>query len=484
MSAFSEYLTIIKNKRNLNSAAIADICGIDTTVVFRWMKGERIPDDISRLRKLELRLRLSEHEKRELEDAYVITVYGKEKYRNFKDIIRIINELRRCRDEHEMPEEWDEIISNEINQNNIQNMCDSSKSNNNKMINSSNKHSAKKFKYFNNKSSIIHGIEQVLTKLSRSEGKQLYVVNSSINEEVAIILRIFCNVINCNTEHIICLQDVEKKSGKNIRNLRKLLEIIEVVFRKNKINMYLANSDVMGNINWILSEYFYLQYNNSMTEGFMTTYQEWIDMQKEVFDYIKSESSAVDKNEEDDLEHTDYKYENQYPENAVIRYIGEQPCFHYLMNRDTCQSKEIKTFFSEWGLEEFIRGSAAKNENLYNESCSKMSIEERCKMVKELAALSQAGINENYMISDSRLSDLKNIHIEYIKGDVFSDVRISVNYADGQKDKIVLNDKEILCGFEDFFECMENKRYVYSLEKTKEKMLQIVEKYEKMESEQ
>lgn len=37
MSVFSDYLTDIKNKRNLSNAEIAQICGLDKTVVFRWI---------------------------------------------------------------------------------------------------------------------------------------------------------------------------------------------------------------------------------------------------------------------------------------------------------------------------------------------------------------------------------------------------------------------------------------------------------------
>lgn len=50
MSVFSEYLTNIKSKRNLNSADIAEICDLDTTSVFRWIKGESFLYTLNRSR--------------------------------------------------------------------------------------------------------------------------------------------------------------------------------------------------------------------------------------------------------------------------------------------------------------------------------------------------------------------------------------------------------------------------------------------------
>ena len=98
MTLFSECLTRIKDKRNMSAVEMAEICNMDVSVIFSWLNGKRTPNDISKVRQMSIRMRLTKNEAMELENAYAVMIMGR-KYDNYKNIRNLLITLsNKCRE--------------------------------------------------------------------------------------------------------------------------------------------------------------------------------------------------------------------------------------------------------------------------------------------------------------------------------------------------------------------------------------------------
>lgn len=156
---------------------------------------------------------------------------------------------------------------------------------------------------------------------------------------------------------------------------------------------------------------------------------------------------------------------------------------------ETCMFREkktiikgLKTFFTEAGLHQFMNTGLI--EAFPYPVYTPLTMEERCCMIRKCIKMSNDGRNRYYMIKDDELMKLKNIHIEYVINDDYSCVRFDVNNNQNGIERLHLADENIIGGFEHFFECLENEKYVYSSEETDEKMLKIVKEYEERDREE
>ena len=476
MSVFSEYLTVIKNKRNLNSADVAKICGLDTTVVFRWIKGERIPDDIGKLKIVELRLRLSEQEINNLEDAYMITVYGDDRYKDFKFVCKIISEIRRYTREGKyikMSGEEKFIIHHEMTQGvEVDLLEERSILEYIKNLNSNHNEKLEEFKVLHGKYDIIEEIGKCFAIFRKKRRKKIYVTSSSVKKEVNTLLGICCNGTGISIERIFYMQTELMSYSKN-KKLELLKEVTDIIFQKNKINIYLVKTDSLRDMNWIIAEDFFIQYNNDITEGIITTYPEWINMQKQVFECIRSKSDIVGKNEIG----SNMDIPQDYSKNTLIKVLEYQPCLYGSFKEIGVE--EVKTFFTEKGLYEFMNTGRL---DTFNSRFNKpFSVKERCDLLRECVRLSKEGKNKHYLIKYNKLCDIKNIHIKLNISSKDSSVVLDVNNSNEEREGLLLHEEAILDGFKNFFDCLENEKYVYNKGETEEIMMRIVKEYETKE---
>lgn len=485
MSAFSECLQNLKNVRGLRYADIAKMCDMDVTVVFRWMNGERFPESVEKLETIEHRLRLTQQEKNELEDAYMISVYGEEKFGNFKNVSKVINGLGKLR-------KYDDVQSKQTDSENHKN--------------NESENTIKEFTQLHGKAEIIRGIGDALAILKRDNNKNIYLVTRVMSGEIETILSLYNQkVAGCTVEQIIYPQKngVAQKHDINVEVLEK---IINVAFQSDDMKVWIGSErDDADGMNQIISQSFLIQYNNDISEGMMTTHKEWIDMAMHTFDYLKGKSKMVGKKEIDGLQYA----ESDYRDNSVITTIEYQPClgacldeeildrhFHKdLPNRELVIERLLKSyvfgtedgnvesilndlnvFFSKEGLRAFMETGIF--EVFPYPFYTPVTMEERCKIVRRCVGLSKEGKNKHYLIKDTGLSKLKNIHIEYIRDDKRAVVRIDVNQNVG-KERMAIKNESILQEFDDFFECIQNEKYIYSKEETEQYMLRVVEEYEK-----
>ncbi len=76
MSEFSKYFNYLIKCRNLKHVQVAEMCKIDTSIIFRWANGKVLPKSWGRLEPIVRRLRLTPDEVSALCNAYRREVLG------------------------------------------------------------------------------------------------------------------------------------------------------------------------------------------------------------------------------------------------------------------------------------------------------------------------------------------------------------------------------------------------------------------------
>lgn len=100
MSGFSDYLNWLLKERNLSGAQAAKLCGLDASVVFRWLCGSSLPQSWKRLEGMAKKLRLSPNESASLEQVYRKEVLGESASNCFCEIVETMRVVAEKRNEY------------------------------------------------------------------------------------------------------------------------------------------------------------------------------------------------------------------------------------------------------------------------------------------------------------------------------------------------------------------------------------------------
>lgn len=471
MSAFSECFNRIKDEKNLRCIDMARMCDMDVTVIFRWLNGERLPAGIDKIGKLQYGLRLTEEEKNKLEKAYIISIYGETAYNNFEEIVKVITKMQKSR--HRKKEEniiWTTEYNNTDTEISIN----------------------KDFTVLNEKEKIIKKIVEMIVTSSHMKDKTLRFMAHSMSSELETIFTLHApNIQGFNIELLYLTKSNE---------IEGLEQFVDIAFFKNDIQIWLS-SETIGTtgMNTMIMGNMLLQYNDEMTEAIYTTYPEWIQMESKTFSCIKGKAKMAGKKELDGLQYVNVTYDD----NSTIHVLECQPCIMDFIDENMIRkhiykdlpmreemvskivntyllsnnfSKESTLYFTKEGLDDFM--STGTLMVFPYPVYAPFTLEERCAIVRKCTNLLYENNKQIRLIKDKRLSELRDLHIEYVKNGDEECVRLDVNFEGHQKERMVFNDPFITRKFADFFQCIQNDKYIYSAEKTKQYMISILEKYE------
>lgn len=487
MSSFSECLARIKEHRELTDTKIAELCDLDVTVVFRWRKGERFPENWSKVNLLVTGLHLSDEERKELESAYARTLFGEDKYKTYKRIIDILYTLQHCRTE-------------------------------NKKVNVAPTEKYKEpglpqFLVLKNKMDVQHYIKELVNAQIIYKKKKLYLKMITVNSEFNALLKLLLSNSNeCNIEEIIYLED--KGSFYEYRNAQFLKEIIEMIFSQKRISVYCADEgecETGDEMNWILSDDFFMEFNDAMTEGMITSDKEWIKLSMENFKIMTENYHILGRHIVDEMKYLS----DAMQENTRIQCIEFQPCLGLgftkeileeylhkeLPHRDILIEKilsnwvaegEIKynaeSVFAEEGLRNFMETGIVEEcpDNLYRP----IDMPVRCQILRNVIEKMKEKRIFQHMIKDRDFPDMTGVRIEQLECDNETILGIEIHFMDtgtnedgevipaGRKERFETVDLRIVSVFEVFWECIKNERYTYSHEETIECMERVLEEYE------
>lgn len=256
MSEFSDYLNDIRNNRNISAAEAAQISEFDVTTVFRWMKGERIPETPEVLVKLAECLRLNSKEYNNLKLLYGRSVYGKRCFDDYLQIGRMISNSRNIG--------CNNVTGKIVTENDMYNLPE------------------KSFKELKGKSEVISFVRIFLMNLSKF-GSHLYIKSHVSHEEINSLINAYSHLYApMNIEEII----IPEYGGlsDDLQNIRILQGIVNMMTLNRGYDIWMCENNLETDIcnrNWLLSEGALLKFNDDMSEGIITTCVEWIDEAKE-----------------------------------------------------------------------------------------------------------------------------------------------------------------------------------------------------------
>lgn len=474
MSVFSDYFTSIKESRNLTANQIADMCGKDVSLVFRWLSGKRIPAEWKQMELITDRLQMFEDEISKLKNAYERTLLGEEAYACHQKVTEIFRVLQQRRDEYLSFQEENPFQTREVR--------------------------LPEFVKLNNKMEILSWLQNVLDYLVTQQEKKLYLKMQSMPSEVLMLLKLFCSrTKDCEIEAIVYLKNGENIS--QIHNLEMLKGITEILVQKNPIEIYgreELNVQEGFSDNWILSEDFMLQFDEELSSGMLSTDSEWIQFSLQAFEKMKHSGKGFGKKAcEPEAFISTYEGENFIGNSieympcigcSLTREILERQIYpqipgremliqSILMNYEALNGErniDWKSFFFREGLLEFM--DTGRIENFPYMVYERPDLDIRCQLLQNMIHVSENGKNVYYMMKDGKLPLMRNLYVEQKSG-VHGSLNIDMHLEEGTKERFVMQDEGLRKQFEEFFEHLVKGGYAYDAKETIDYMKQVLEQY-------
>lgn len=473
MMTFSEYFTIIKDRRKLTGAQIAEMCNLETGMVFHWLNGKRYPQDWQKVEEVAEKLKLSNEECRNLRDAYERTVLGAKEYYCNKKIMNIIRVLEEKRDIYFHTEQ-----NTFIETRNVQ---------------------LPDFIKLNNRIEILSWLQNALEYLLSKKEQRLYLKFHDINAEVLTLLKMYCNrTMECKIEEVVYLQKEEIYSG--MKNLEALEGVIEFLVQKKEVEVYCQEDldyDKDFAENWIISDDFVLQYDVNLSSGMLAGNREWVESFKASFEKIKQKSDSLGKKGcilEPDMERTRFRgYSMEYMPcigNGLTKEILEKYMYKEIPNREMMIDSILEShvpvgelakmqwcsIFSKEGLIEFME--TGRLDTFPSDLYRKIEVESCCEVLQNIIHNAKAGYFTFYVKKEKKLPLMRNLYIEQIV-DKKPRLYMHLYFERGMKEAFKIDNKEIQECFLNFFRHLEKGGYVYSKEESLAYMQRVLEEYKK-----
>lgn len=483
MSIFSDYLTRIKEKRNMTVVTMAELCNVETTVMFRWLNGERLPGKWEKIERIIEMLRLSEEEQKTLKLSYERTVFGEKKYQIFVKCMNNLRMMQYCRKRRQYTEL--KLESRAV--------------------------TLPHFQEIRNEIEVLQYMKAVLDYQSICKRKNLYLKMYTVNPEFYTMLKLFMNSnVECNVEEVVYLE--EEGSYYEYRNIEFLGQLIEMMFLKEHMTIYCAEKiDGTGESekNWILSEEFYMEFNYDMSEGMFTRDPSTICLAMESFERLKRTYPVVGERNQHGMEYMTEKVEA----GAMIRSIAFQPCLpsgltKAILQRRICKEIPNRDMFIEMFLDRYslerndyqISGIFHKEGLIYfmetgvvgecpDNFYERLDICDRLELLENLIQLMKAGKIEKRILKETFFPDLQGIWIEDFSTKdlnkmtfVIQTNEIIIDENDREVtekriDRFEITQNRLIRTFGIFWECMYNERYTYNKEETLAILEEVLEEY-------
>lgn len=524
MSVFSDYLEELRCKKDLKYTDIAVSCNLDTSVVYRWMKGERIPETLQSLQTLYRVLQLTVEEKNKLEEAYLCAVYGEERFHNFLKVKQAIENTERFYQgsKTEESEEQKPSIPGEHSEQSKKpehpEQSEYPKQSEHPEQSGYPKQSEypeqpqhpeqsehskqpelpeQKFQVLHGRDEIIRQLGEMLSYGNMQKTKRYCLTTYSVNKEIETVFSLFfLKMKDCRLEYIFTEELIEEG----------LENMLQMAFSRNNLQLWMSpETRGSDNQNRICTDYMLLEYSPDLSEGIFTTYPEWVDMELEAFESRKQKSEMVGKSEYDTMQYMQTGY--TYSKDMMYRTFEFEPCMmdgiteqilrdhiyeDYPMREELIRMmlqfrgysqvkgnflETAELFFLENGLHYFMQ--SGRFTGFPYPVYSPLSLDARHELVQKCLQASCMGIKKIYMVKDSNLSKLERFHIEYVKDSEQEVLRLDIVLGQNELERLVIVSPKIVGMFRDFFVCLRNEKYTYTKEETEHRMSEILEHYRK-----
>ncbi len=480
MAAFSILLGSYIRRCGYTNQTFAKLCGVDRTLLQRYISGQRLPHSYEALNGMLERLRITPDERRELEDAFERELIGEERFAQYS----IIRELLESFDG--MPEEthYEAAVRTRVE------------------LSGEPGH-----RYVQGKRDVLHWIWSILGGEASKEHGEIYMIGQPGIRELDVMLQ-GCILQDSVTLHqLICVNPEMLAEGgtENIEMLRSILPLLSQSVQYD-LRFYYGNPQEHFNAmnvhpNMLITEHYVVRFDTDLSSAFISNeedvhsflYQRYKEMERKTRSFIVKHGSVI--------EMIAY-YQNLHPCDHSLQL---QPCFAYTLNEDVLVSilrEETKpldstvkalcsmmadwaehavldhtyanrNFFTKEGLRHFMdTGRILEFPSLFYEP---LPFEWRLQMLKTFLAQLQSGLIEGYIVKEDYMRVNGGLVLQLTGGDA---VHFILNNPDGSQTVLGLKESGLVQIFREYMEYLKDGRFVETREDTIAWVAQEVERYE------
>lgn len=479
MKEFTDCLNQILKERNMNSAQVAQICGLDTSVVFRWLCGKSLPKSWRRLEIVVEKLRLTPYETDMLGHAYRKALLGETQSGCFDEILKTLYTLAEKRLESRQAEEENGMYLPRFDD----------------------RMALPVSRRLNSKMDLIQCVQTALWKLAGQEEEGLCLKLSSLPDWLVMQLKQFENRAKNPVEMFLCENDRDGMFQAAELKLRRMRQVIDLLIAPNPIQIYFYNAlDELGmrEQNWLATDRFVIWFSPDLSQGMMTRDAEWIAFFKENQKHLKAVSRQFCKCNKAVLEFLDKEEELIGVQNAAVDFmpclsvglteeivrggiLQELPYREEVIKGILCypnaapQMKQVYSCFQEQGLRKFMEYGVI---DLFPYKVYRpLPMEERCEVLRNVISLQEKNTAFHYILLKEEFADMRGICVEqrHSQGDK---LYLYFSYEEGEKEEILVLDPDIRKEYAHFFEYLRESSLACSEEETLAFMKRVLAEYQ------
>ncbi len=486
MSEFSKYFDYLMKCRSLKHVQVAEMCKIDTSIIFRWANGKALPKSWGRLEPIVRRLRLTPNEVSALRNAYRKEALGESQSRCFDeimDIFQILGQKRRqgsaqCKKGAGSRTYDCEGISG------LGGCISSSKACG-----------------LNGKMEVWQSIRQALNLSPVCKGQELFLKLNGISDAMLMELKGIHRKKGWERIHLL-LCGGNGTAGRTEAKLRQMQEVIELLFQEGEICvscMDASEASLWEGHNWMISDDFFLQFTEDMSFGLVTGEKAWIAFFQEQFGRLEEKCRPICKNTVDAMA---YVERGNTEEGVQITALEYMPCISLGLTEDILQEQirpdipfreeliqkviayypqgvpaagQLFSYCTKDGLVEFMESGRIEifpEQELY----SPASMQQRCEILANIIALAQDKQNIHFVLLKEDFPELKGIHLEQWLG-TKNALWVEHWSETGQKEEVAIVDKDIQQAYSRFFAYLNKGGKAYGEAETLACMKDVLDYY-------
>lgn len=476
MSVFSDYLNKIREDHHLKVIEFAKLCHLDVSTASRWCNGKRLPASHEVIEIITECLHLSHKEALQLERAYLETIFGEERYNNYKIIQDLIPFLEK--ESSLSTKRGAYYYTQSVRQDSLF------------------------FEHCNNHVRVLEEIDNIIANTDSEETLYLKIADPTLHI-VSVLTRQILLAPKRKVEILFVFSEVDLKNTGLLSTLIK--SIVEIMIHCENIAAFMLDGEVdtyFRHENWIFTEKLFLHFDQEMQQGATTNYPAYIGNQTSQYKELKKYSHEIANKYLSVLDYPETFYQRCHID--VAEYM---PCLTQYMDYDLLN----RVFFPEIPGREGLIKSILDNYNMDQFDVHNVCTEQGLRYFMEHGILTifpypiyrPFTMNERIMLLEQLIHSIdkgyytqrflkKQIMHKYpvVQINLFEDeisAYVSVLLIEGKElntQRLIFRHPGILQCVKDYFEVVKHERFTYTKEESREILVKVVEEYREAFSKQ
>ena len=481
MNTFSELLFNYIKKSGFTNIHFAKICGIDRTLMQKYISGKRLPKQEQTRKTLYEKLHLSPDERFIMEEAYQREALGPGVFEQQKSIQNILENFSEITSEKKPVEKT--AFHVEIHAGHLKNIVP-----------------------LYTRDDILAYLWGILAYTLEQESCEVFMILQPDYDSLDGILMNLSRKENVCVHHLVCI-DRQMKEQEGTYNLRILQKIIALMCGRAKYDVRFYYSDISNHINstslmpnLILTGEFVIQFDYEMSHGIVFHDMGLRRFYQKVYDTLQKKTSSFLKKHESIVDTVQY-YKEQHPCDCSLQL---QPCFAYALSdkillkivepsmlghqkviEDLCAMLEQwgaqafsmgipanRHFFVKDGIDDFMRTGRIKE--FPSEFYRPLTFPWRLHMLKMFCKQLKSGLIEGYLLNEEKFKTDGHLVIQLSGRDA---VHFISCREDGSQIVMRLFEDGIVNAFVNFMDNLKGSSYVKSREETIRFVEEKIEEY-------